>query len=197
MLRYPKNKILYITMEATEDCDIDIKLTHNKKEAPEMVVASAKNSQPILNTTSQSAMNRSFASSDSDASPRGSPRGSPNRAGGAGLQGSPSMTVNTLQLMLGTEENTQHAAKLYNNVKKKIKYMVYEDLDVAKDFLNLVENLKMFKAKENMELRKTILDAHPEAEFDQEQPVLVVEGFQNFFQQDLFKMMKEGHITKA
>ena len=55
--------------------------------------------------------------------------------------------------MLGGEENTLHAAKLYNNVKRKIKYMVYEDLDVAKDFLNLVENLKMFKAKENMALR--------------------------------------------
>ena len=49
MLRYPKNKILYITMEATEDCDIDIKMTHNKKEEKEMVVTSAKNaSQPQL-----------------------------------------------------------------------------------------------------------------------------------------------------
>ena len=56
-------------MEATEDCDIDIKMTHNKKEEKEMVVTSAKNaSRPqLLNQGSQSIMNRSFGSnSDSD-----------------------------------------------------------------------------------------------------------------------------------
>ena len=42
------------------------------------------------------------------------------------------------------------------------------------------------------------MEAHPEVEFDRDpqNPVLVVEGFQNFFQQDLFKMMKEGILSK-
>lgn len=44
--------------------------------------------------------------------------------------------------MLGSEEKTQHADKLNQMFKKKIKYMIKEDLGVAKDFLNLVDVLK-------------------------------------------------------
>ena len=52
------------------------------------------------------------------------------------------MSLETLALMLGGEEKTQHVAKLNLLVKKKISYMINEDLDVAKDFLDLVEILK-------------------------------------------------------
>ena len=56
------------------------------------------------------------------------------------------MTVDTLKLMLGGEDNkTLHAAKLNAIVKKKINYMINEDLDVARDFLDLVEILKSHK----------------------------------------------------
>ena len=56
------------------------------------------------------------------------------------------MTVDTLKLMLGGEDNkTLHAAKLNAIVKKKINYMINEDLDVARDFLGLVEILKSHK----------------------------------------------------
>jgi len=58
------------------------------------------------------------------------------------LQEQAEITLETLALMLGSDENTQHAAKLNQLVKKKISYMINEDLDVAKDFLNLVEILK-------------------------------------------------------
>ena len=45
MLRYPKNKVLYITMECVNDCSVAISMTHNKKDAPDMTVASAYSSQ--------------------------------------------------------------------------------------------------------------------------------------------------------
>ena len=38
-----------------------------------------------------------------------------------------------------------HVAKLNAMVKKKINYMINEDLDVAKDFLELIEILKEHK----------------------------------------------------
>ena len=43
--------------------------------------------------------------------------------------------------MLGGDEKTMHATKLNQMIKKKIQYMINEDLDVAKDFLDLVEIL--------------------------------------------------------
>lgn len=56
------------------------------------------------------------------------------------------MTLETLKLMLGSEEkNALHANKMNQIVKKKVKYMINEDLDVAKDFLDLVEILKEHK----------------------------------------------------
>ena len=68
------------------------------------------------------------------------------------------MTIDTLKLMLGGEENkTLHAAKLNAIVKKKINYMIKEDLDVAKDFLNLVEILKSHKNHVNKSLKEDIL----------------------------------------
>ena len=45
MLRYPKNKVLYITMECVNDCAVSVSMTHNKKDAPDMTVASAYSSQ--------------------------------------------------------------------------------------------------------------------------------------------------------
>jgi len=57
------------------------------------------------------------------------------------------MTLETLALMLGSDEKIQHAAKLNMLVKKKISYMINEDLDVAKDFLDLVDILKQHKAR--------------------------------------------------
>lgn len=56
------------------------------------------------------------------------------------------MTVQTLKTMLGGEEKTMHATKLNKMIKKKIQYMINEDLDVAKDFLDLVEILKSHKS---------------------------------------------------
>ena len=38
-----------------------------------------------------------------------------------------------------------HVAKLNAMVKKKVNYMINEDLDVAKDFLELIEILKEHK----------------------------------------------------
>ena len=54
-------------------------------------------------------------------------------------------SLETLQLMLGSSE-IKNAAKLFQMIKKKIKYMINDDLDVAKDFLDLVEVLKHHKA---------------------------------------------------
>jgi len=53
--------------------------------------------------------------------------------------------------MLGSksDETTTNAAKLYSIAKQKINYMINEDLDVAKDFLNLVDVLKAHKAAKN------------------------------------------------
>ena len=44
MLRYPKNKVLYITLESTQDCAVSVFVTHNKKDAPDMTVASVYSS---------------------------------------------------------------------------------------------------------------------------------------------------------
>lgn len=54
MLRYPKNKILYITVESDADCTVTVKMTHNKKEAPDMTVASVYSSQGELGLQQQS-----------------------------------------------------------------------------------------------------------------------------------------------
>ena len=45
MLRFPKGKVLYITLESTVECHVGISMTHNKKEAPDMTVASVYSSQ--------------------------------------------------------------------------------------------------------------------------------------------------------
>lgn len=71
------------------------------------------------------------------------------------------MTIDTLKLMLGGEENkTLHAAKLNAIVKKKINYMINEDLDVARDFLGLVEILKSHKQHVHKSLKEEILKRH-------------------------------------
>ena len=85
------------------------------------------------------------------------------------------MTIETLKLMLGGEDRKLHASKLNAIVKKKIKYMINDDLDVAKDFLDLIEILKQHKATHNKELRDNILKNHAEAgveslSADQQQP---------------------------
>ena len=65
--------------------------------------------------------------------------------------------------MLGGEENkTLHAAKLNAIVKKKINYMINEDLDVARDFLDLVEILKSHKHHAKKSLKEEILKRHAE-----------------------------------
>ena len=45
MLRYQKDKVLYITLECVNDCAVGVAMTHNKKDAPDMTVASVYNSQ--------------------------------------------------------------------------------------------------------------------------------------------------------
>ena len=45
MLRFAKDKVLYITLESTQDCDVGIQMTQNKTEAPDMTVASVYSSQ--------------------------------------------------------------------------------------------------------------------------------------------------------
>lgn len=68
------------------------------------------------------------------------------------------MTIETLKMMLGGDDNKNlHAAKLNAIVKKKINYMINEDLDVARDFLDLVENLKTNKSRLNATLKAEIL----------------------------------------
>ena len=74
------------------------------------------------------------------------------------LESKAAMTIDTLKLMLGGEENkTLHAAKLNAIVKKKINYMIREDLDVARDFLDLVEILKSHKSHIHKSLKEDIL----------------------------------------
>ena len=68
------------------------------------------------------------------------------------------MTIETLKLMLGGDDNkTLHAAKLNAIVKKKINYMINDDLDVARDFLDLVDILKSHKSHLNATLKADIL----------------------------------------
>ena len=125
------------------------------------------------------------------------------------------MTIDTLKLMLGGEETkTLHAAKLNQIVKKKINYMIKEDLDVARDFLDLVEILKSHKQHLKKSLKENILQRHAarnqrstediffenqqEVEmYDQnEDPVQINNGFQNlFWQNDYYRMYKEGTLT--
>lgn len=45
MFRYPKDKVLYITLESTHDCCVGITVDHNKKDAPNMTVTSIYASQ--------------------------------------------------------------------------------------------------------------------------------------------------------
>jgi|FrelakmetLWP11LW_1041352.scaffolds.fasta_scaffold432424_1 hypothetical protein len=48
LLRFPKNKVLYITLESTMDCVVAITMTHNKKEAAVVKVASVLSSAENL-----------------------------------------------------------------------------------------------------------------------------------------------------
>ena len=59
-----------------------------------------------------------------------------------------------------------HVAKLNAMVKKKINYMINEDLDVAKDFLELIEILKEHKIVVNRKEKESRLkqeQAHRQA----------------------------------
>ena len=48
MLRFPKDKVLYMTLESNLDCSVGVSMTHNKKDAPDMTVASVYSSQPDM-----------------------------------------------------------------------------------------------------------------------------------------------------
>ena len=50
-----------------------------------------------------------------------------------------------------------HASKLNAMIKKKISYMINEDFDVAKDFLDLVEILKQHKSRISKSLKENII----------------------------------------
>ena len=67
-------------------------------------------------------------------------------------------TVLALKQMLGEEKDksTVHANKANAMTKKKISYMINDDLDVAKDFLDLVEILKQHKAAVNKSLKESM-----------------------------------------
>jgi hypothetical protein len=45
MLRFPKNKVVYITLESTEDSSVMVSVNENKREAPDMTVATVYSSQ--------------------------------------------------------------------------------------------------------------------------------------------------------
>ena len=38
MLRFPKNKVLYLTLESDEDCNPSVKMTQNKKDNEDIVM---------------------------------------------------------------------------------------------------------------------------------------------------------------
>lgn len=130
MLRYPKNRLLYITLESDVDCSPSLKLAQNKKDATEVTVNMM---------TSQSKNEIEDESDDEQVKPK---QTASQLLGDEELEKKAKMSLETLALMLGGEEKTQHVAKLNLLVKKKISYMINEDLDVAKDFLDLVEILK-------------------------------------------------------
>lgn len=44
MVRYAKDKVLYITLESNKSCAVGVAMTHNKKDAPEVAVASVYSS---------------------------------------------------------------------------------------------------------------------------------------------------------
>ena len=50
-------------------------------------------------------------------------------------------------MMLGSEDKKQNMKQIILLIKKKIQYMINEDYDAAKDFLDLVEILKMQKLR--------------------------------------------------
>ena len=114
-----------------------------------------------------------------------------------------------------------HVAKLNAMVKKKINYMINEDLDVAKDFLELIEILKEHKIVVNRKEKENKMrheQAHRDAmqlatkdpangniflqnQIDLAQRSLNVignqvlslfDGFQHMFENDLFRLYKEG-----
>ena len=57
------------------------------------------------------------------------------------------MTLETLEMMLGGEDKKQNMKQIILLIKKKIRYMVNEDAGAARDFLDLVEILKMQKVR--------------------------------------------------
>lgn len=59
--------------------------------------------------------------------------------------------------MLGGDDKTLHASKANAMTKKKISYMINEDLDVARDFLELVDILKQHKSQVNKALKANLL----------------------------------------
>ena len=135
------------------------------------------------------------------------------------------MTMETLALMLGGDDNTQHASKLNQLVKKKISYMINDDIDVAKDFLNLVDILKQHKSSLKKVIRDTIMTNKRSQEFNMRNSQEMLElnqqrlsptagaipdiaiidntqldvshGYQHhIFSTDLYRLFKEGHLSK-
>ena len=116
MLRFPKGRVLYMTLESTQECQVGITMTHNKKDAPDMTVASVYSSQGDVGMSINPPVRRaSQASIDSLLDTENSQSG---RRQGVAMtdeerEHKAMMTLDTLSLMLGSDEsNALHANKM-------------------------------------------------------------------------------------
>lgn len=216
MFRYSKDKVLYITMESTHDCCVGITVDHNKKDAPNMTVTSIHASSE--NVMGMGGRKGSMTSLGSSLRP-----GSQETAtylNEQQLAAKAEESVAALKLMLGGDDKTLHASKANAMTKKKISYMINEDLDVAKDFLELVDILKQHKSQVNKALKANILQHNsprnepmspvPQDEIYVENQGYIIDpvdgtmklddimdGFQHLFSTDLYSSFKNGQLTHA
>ena len=121
MIRIPKNQILYVTLECTETCQVSISMTQNKKTQDTIPDFSAVLDQAKdKKAESKSPVKRSLKEVESDENEQSQ------------------QALLTLNKMLGGDEDEEDANKANKILRKKIKYML-EDMDVADEFLSLVD----------------------------------------------------------
>ena len=53
MIRYPKNKVLYLTLESDQDCNPSVKMTQNKKDIEDIAIVTTSLASPAKSRSAE------------------------------------------------------------------------------------------------------------------------------------------------
>ena len=152
--RFPKDKILYLTFESTENSHVTVLMTHNKKQEEEIEVKAVKSEDDTMRTLKKQ-LTMNAASMSSQESLKQSPKKTE----------VPLKVIATVKQMLGSDQVIKNADKANKMLAKKIQFMV-NDPEVADEFLNLVDQVKNAKVERLREAKKDFTERNKLREMD-------------------------------